>query len=262
MGTVALSAQLCVKKWLGVHAWQPVSSCPVCGGESFSPFSTENYGLLKINLRRCDGCSLVVQSPCLTPASMESFYRSDYRASRGAGHRETLFERGIRRGTYIAEFLRTHGFDPQGKRIFEIGCGYGGILEQFRRLGATVRGVDSGSTAIAYGAAKGLNLEVGSLDVLMRSGDNADLVILSHTLEHVFDPAGFLKGVRDVLKEGGWLYVEVPGLDNPKVRQNRYSAQPGHLLYFTEETLRRLVGGCGFQLVATNSVIQSVFQKA
>lgn len=40
-----------------------------------------------------------------------------------------------------------------------------------------------------------------------------DLVVLKHTLEHIKTPKPFLANVLDALRDGGYLYIEVPSVD-------------------------------------------------
>ena len=42
-----------------------------------------------------------------------------------------------------------------------------------------------------------------------------DLVLCRHVLEHTYNPATFLKGVRDLMSPGGVLLIEVPNLEAP-----------------------------------------------
>ena len=114
---------------------------------------------------------------------------------------------------------------------------------------------------MARAADFGLDLRPGDVEVLADYAGKADIVILSHVLEHVPEPRPFLRRAADLLHPEGVLYVEVPGIDNPKVRARGYGAQPGHLLYFSLETLRRTGEAAGQVFVHGNATVQALFRR-
>lgn len=249
---------LCIKTLGGIYHWEKICECPLCGGVEFRPHSKHWKGLFTIRLQSCAACGLIIQNPRLSADSLDSFYRSGYRpGSKNNKGCEKLFDRGVRRGTYICDFLRENGIDYKGSVIFEVGCSYGGILEQFKREGCSVKGCDLDGMPVRYGVSKGLDLEEGSIDTLKKSGCKADIVVLSHVLEHIPDPILFIKGVKSLLNPGGILYIEAPGMKNGKSKR-RY-IQPGHLLYFDLRTLRRVVEKTNFRFISGNEKIQSIF---
>ena len=93
----------------------------------------------------------------------------------------------------------------------------------------------------------------------------ADLVIYCHVLEHLPDPVKELRGVRKVLKEGGLLYIEVPGLRN--VRKSYYYNQDllrylqgAHNYHFTLKSLRNCAEKAGFEFIKGDNVVRSLFK--
>jgi SAM-dependent methyltransferase len=74
----------------------------------------------------------------------------------------------------------------------------------------------------------------------------ADLLILRHALEHVHEPADFLRAVKQIVRPGGYLVVEVPdctkfvrGCDHSFVWEE-------HIVYFSPRTLAAFLSGAGF----------------
>lgn len=99
--------------------------------------------------------------------------------------------------------------------FLDIGCGMGGYLLAARELGFDVLGfepsVDHGRLATNL-----LGLPVvhdyfapGALE-----GRKFDLIMLSHVIEHIYDPGKFLRGVISCLKPGGELLVVTPNADS------------------------------------------------
>ena len=60
-----------------------------------------------------------------------------------------------------------------------------------------------------------------------------DVIIISHVLEHVSDPKGFLSFANSFLKKGGALFVEIPCNDF----QHKTIMEP-HLLFFDKKPLK------------------------
>lgn len=255
---------LYIKKLTGYYQWEDVHVCPLCNAQEFEPYSKYRYGLLTLRLQSCRQCNLVVLSPRLIEKSLEKLYQTEnhsrLKKKINLYHCENLFQRGFRRGAYICKFLDENGIKYRDSVVFEVGCSYGGILEQFRGQGCHVKGCDLRPTAVQYGISKGLDIEVGSVNILENLNYKADLVILSHVLEHIAEPNSFLRRIRQILKPEGFLYVEVPGIENTKFKKKRYT-QLTHLIYFNQDTIRKMVEKIGFCLLFGNEVVQSVFSR-
>ena len=73
-----------------------------------------------------------------------------------------------------------------------------------------------------------------------------DLVVLSEVLEHIQDDEGALDTVRELLGEGSWLLLTVPG--DPKL-WNAEDEQAGHVRRYTKEELRHKLTKRGFEIV-------------
>jgi hypothetical protein len=70
---------------------------------------------------------------------------------------------------------------------------------------------------------------------------SADLVIMSHVLEHVASPTEFLSEMTADLREGGCVFVEVPCRD-----WEYKSLDEPHLLFFDKKPIQLLLEKCGF----------------
>lgn len=101
------------------------------------------------------------------------------------------------------------GADSRGS-LLDIGCGMGGFLLAGRRLGMEVSGVEpSLSHSKAAVEIFGLNV-VGAYFDSRNFDKKFDVVVLSHVIEHVFEPGAFLADVMQVLRPGGRLIVITP----------------------------------------------------
>jgi hypothetical protein len=89
------------------------------------------------------------------------------------------------------------------------------------------------------------------------------LVTLDHVFEHLANPVEVLDGVRRFLAPQGRLYVEVPNARSLRARlalplltrrfrvDERYRAYPIHLIYYSDRTLRGMLGKAGWVVEKT-----------
>ena len=100
-----------------------------------------------------------------------------------------------------------------GSDILDIGCGAGLAAEALAGLGHDVLGLDAAPAPIAaaraHGAGLGLRLEyrVGAAEDLVREGRRFAVVTALEVIEHVADPAGFLRLLAALLEPGGRVFV-------------------------------------------------------
>ncbi|MBA2918594.1 bifunctional 2-polyprenyl-6-hydroxyphenol methylase/3-demethylubiquinol 3-O-methyltransferase UbiG [Sphingomonas sp. MAH-20] len=101
-----------------------------------------------------------------------------------------------------------------GKRAADVGCGAGLLCEPLARLGAEVIGIDAAPENIAaariHAEGQGLAIDyrAGSIDML--GAQPFDLVTSLEVIEHVEDPAAFVRGLAGALKAGGLLILSTP----------------------------------------------------
>jgi SAM-dependent methyltransferase len=254
---------LSLKIMTKVYNIEKSMTCPLCDGSDFKRYAHKREGLICIKLEQCDKCGLVIQSPRLTNESLKQYYTYEYRLDikkKNIKKIEPLFQRGIRRGKYISQYLIDHEIDIVNKAVYEIGCGYGGILAYFSSMGCQVGGCDLSPTSVEYGKHKGLALENGDIQCFINLSVTPDIIILSHVLEHISSPLTFLNNIKKKIKKGSILYIEIPGLNNPQIRLTR-SIQIGHLMYFNLDTLRAMAESVGFNFLYGNEVVQAVFKN-
>ncbi len=235
----------------------------LCGSTQFTRVAEEDRYGIPVGVHLCKNCGLGFQSPRPTHASLEKFYQADYRKLyRGTAKIDhEYFLRSYRRGGRVLEFLASQGLSLEGQAVVEVGCGPGGILKAFQERGNRVWGSELDAQCVAYSNSQRIPTYYGSVDVLIDAGVRADLIILSHLLEHIPSPIDFLNSLHKILNKDGIVYVEVPGVRNPDA-DFFAGLQIAHLYYFDLVSLQYVMRAAGFQMLAGDEVVRSVFQGA
>src|SRR5437762_11064398 len=101
----------------------------------------------------------------------------------------------------------------EGKNALDVGCGAGLLAEPLARLGARVTGIDASPELIGvareHAAAIGLEIDYRAGDVQSLNA-RFDLVTAMEVIEHVADPAQFVKAVAKRLAPDGLLVLSTP----------------------------------------------------
>ncbi len=107
-----------------------------------------------------------------------------------------------------------HGFRPlAGKTALDVGCGAGLLAEPLARLGAKVTAIDAAAELIAAARshAAGQGLEIDYRHAAVEDlGGGFDLVTSMEVIEHVADPAAFVKSLAARLAPGGLMILSTP----------------------------------------------------
>jgi 2-polyprenyl-3-methyl-5-hydroxy-6-metoxy-1,4-benzoquinol methylase len=130
--------------------------------------------------------------------------------------------------------------------ILDIGTGNGSLLTKLSRIGFTnLTGIDPFiNESKDDGSVKILKMDV--FDVK----EKYDIVMMHHSLEHMFEPKKVLQQLQNILKPEGKLIIRIPVMGN--YGWKKYGIcwsgldAPRHIFIPTEKALRILVDEAGF----------------
>ena len=100
-----------------------------------------------------------------------------------------------------------------GKTALDVGCGAGLLAEPLARLGAQVTGLDASAELIVaardHAAKVGLAIDYRDCELKELEGE-FDLITCMEVIEHVADPAAFVKALAKRLAPNGLLILSTP----------------------------------------------------
>ncbi len=221
---------------------ESVIQCPLCGSGSSRPFDHREFHGHLVENRICQECGLVYQSPRMTESESAEFYAEEYRLLQEGSADPTSRNMAAqdKRARFLLEFTRPE--IPVVSRHLDIGCSMGILLQHFQgNYHDQAVGVEPGEAHRLRARGNGITV-YASLEEMEKTGEaRFDLVSISHVLEHLADPVGYLIHLRQfLLAADGWLLVEVPNL------YAHDSFEVAHLVAFSPRTLCETIRRSGF----------------
>ena len=134
-------------------------------------------------------------------------------------------------------------------KALDVGCASGYWMHELKKLGWDVSGLDISEDAIEAIRSLGFEGSLGSIEKTKLENESFDLILLSAVLEHLHDPVAALRNSWAALRPGGFVVIDVPNLGSVETnifKENWSFFAVGHLFYFTEDSLRRMLSESHF----------------
>ena len=164
-------------------------------------------------------------------------------------------EKGRRRSANIL-LDRIGVFSVKG-RMLEIGCANGFFLDEARKRGWDVVGIEPSRWARAYAEQKiGIRVLSATLDGLDFEKERFDVIVMLDVIEHMESPRKVLTMINRALKKDGLLVVTTPDVESvlgKVLRARWWGINRYHLFYFSRPTLENLFNRTGFEPVSYRS---------
>jgi SAM-dependent methyltransferase len=223
--------------------------CEVCGARAPEPlYEVDGYPIV-----RCGVCGLVHVGGEVSAEELVELYGEAYWEDEGVtGY-----------GGYgDAEASKRHHFEslldqlaaarPPGD-LLEVGSAYGYFLDEARRRGWRVRGIEPSDHARAQARERfGLDVVESALADLPPEPESQDAIVMWDVIEHLPDPRRTLEAAHSRLRPGGVLALSTGDIGSAAARiQGRdwsLMTPPWHQFYFSRSTIRRLLESLGFRV--------------
>lgn len=245
--------------------------CPVCDsiGEPLHKALTDRlFGTAGLwNMSRCvnEDCQLTWLNPLPTETAIAQAYVDYYTHAPDSTDSTST-------GTTVMRFLQKwyakllgYGGERPGLEDFfldaenpgsvlEVGSGSGERLRRLAAMGWTAEGQEVDPASLGIAQSSGLNIHFGSIHDDYFSDRSFDRVVSNHVLEHVHDPAAFLKRCRQLLNDSGKIVFTTPNIRSFGHRlfgRNwLHLDPPRHLQIFSPNALHQLLLDCGYREVS------------
>ncbi|WP_157159280.1 class I SAM-dependent methyltransferase [Brachyspira pilosicoli] len=188
------------------------NTCKVCSSNHYKKIGEiKNIWKEYKDVYQCDKCSLYfIDSP--TDEEINSLYKNEYHNN----IKNKLFETAKSKMRY-ARSLSQFNFikqtiDLKNKDICEIGAFDGLLLSLFKKNNNNVFGYELNDDARVYAKKK---YDIDLKENFLESKSKYDIIILSHVIEHFREPKEILIKIKSMLKENGFIYIEVPNSPMP-----------------------------------------------
>jgi SAM-dependent methyltransferase len=195
-----------------------VDRCWLCGSGAIRPLpqipsgrSVTTDGLLldaPWRKYQCTACDLVLSDPTAALQRAAFSYEQSYDFYGRPEMRAFERARYQNYATWVTTFLERRR--PQ--TVLEVGCGDGWVLELLRDAhpSITLAGLEPSAAACRRGNAAGLDIQQGIVSDQLQSEKKYDFLYCVNVVEHVADPAAFVRGIRELLTESGAALIICP----------------------------------------------------
>jgi 2-polyprenyl-3-methyl-5-hydroxy-6-metoxy-1,4-benzoquinol methylase len=149
---------------------------------------------------------------------------------------------------------RVEKYLAPSSRCLEIGCAAGSFLYLLKKKCSESAGIELDEAFSSFARNElGLTVFDRPIQELGFPPSSFDAIFIWHVLEHLRDPSGSLKVLLEILKRGGYLFLELPNVDDALLtlyKLGSYSSfyyQPAHSYYFSRKTMTRILEEAGFR---------------
>lgn len=198
---------------------------------------------------RCGGCGTSFVHPVLSDEALSAFYADYHRGAAEGGWYDDVEDR--MQSDFPAKVRLAKG-DRGAGRLLDVGCGKGYFVKACVEQGIDAEGVDLSETGIRH-AREVLKVKAheGLLRNLKAQLGQFDTITCWATVEHLPDPVGMMRDMRDLLKPGGRLLLDTgvgdDWLDRLLPGCVQWFDPPQHLFVFSVEGMRRALTKAGFE---------------
>lgn len=252
--------------WFPPEVQYEFASCDYCGSIRERPI-LEGPDLLHrlpgiFRVVRCLECGWIRQNPRPIPSAIGYYYPRCYANFIHAIEDEPRFWRRLdRRYGMLKRRWAVERLQPRG-RLLDVGCATGIFLNEMKKTGWDVTGVEPDWEAADY-ARHRFNIPVYAGTLRQADLPNAyfDVITMWDVLEHMHTPWQDLMEANRLLKDGGLLVIRIPNLEGVEARLFGKSwigwDLPRHLYLFPRQALITALKQIGFHVEAISCLATS-----
>jgi hypothetical protein len=245
-------------------------ACILCNSADLHLLSEcDRYGF-DLKKKYCDNCGLIQTSPSLSKEFHNQFCTSLYRPlymNNTLVDYAKFNDEQTAKADRIREYLeeKTVEGSVSNFNIMSYNCSSAGILNHLKPHAKSVQGCDLDVAAIEYAKSNyDFKVEVSELPTSIPKSPN--IFILSHVLEHLYDPKEALTTIKKLLSDSDYLYIEVPGLNMLykgiyKHDLRRYF-HIAHVTDYTAGTMKAMAAVSGYDVLHCDENVSALLRPS
>jgi SAM-dependent methyltransferase len=227
-----------------ITPWLALPSSPVANALFSEPDSTRH----PLELNNCLECGHLQLASAPDPDDVFRGYK--YKSGVSASFRKHFKE-------YAFDIINKYGFGKTSS-VLEIGSNDGYLLEQFKKQGCNVIGVEPSIHMAQEHDALGVPVVIGFFNSVMVDrynwNNHYDYICANNVLAHIPDMWDVISGISKALRVGGKLVVECgdqEGIINGKYLDNVYHE---HIDYYSSYSFAKLLARANLKVLSVQPV--------
>ena len=239
---------------------EKVEKCIVCASSKHTKYQKCVDYLVsqeEFTLTKCDNCGFVFTNPRPTIKEIGPYYKSEEYYSHSSNNKSlvSMVYNKIRNYNIKSKLALIQSKTMKTGTLLDYGCGAGLFIQQAKKEGWSVNGIEP--NADARKVAESLGLEVQAPESIGNFEQSSfDVISLWHVLEHLHDIETVIPKLKSLLKDNGCLVVAVPNLlswDANKYK-HKWAAYdvPRHLYHFSPNDIKGIFANFGMRVVSTH----------
>lgn len=242
-------------------------SCPICknGGKKILYRLCDNMKIMGANfpdtasfIAKCTNCGLLYMDTGATQKDFLDYYKygavaPKYNKMFGKEDTDDYYQ-------HLCKLIEPY-IDKRSS-ILDIAGAWGEFASYMKTLGyEDITDMDPAEKCISYAKEHGVKtLMTDSTDMRDIREESFDLVILNHSLEHIIDIDGTMRNIGRVLKDKGYLFIEVPdveGYANEEAAPFNFLTYE-HVLHMSMNDIDNLAGIYGYEIIKSGKYYKKV----
>lgn len=233
--------------------------CLVCHSNQFTKVSDCLYDSKDHSVHQCAICGHRQIHPLPTDWDNKRFYdqnKQDINVGKTIDLKrlsENAKVDNYRRADYIEK--ECHGKKP----LLDVGSGYGFFLEEMKKRGFDVAGVEISEERrnLSRQVTECTIYDVDLTNTVEGLGEFS-IITLFHVIEHLIDPITFCRNIHRILKDDGVFLLELPNVEELMIRAcsayREWYWKRAHVSYFNSEGISSILHQAGFSKVNVHFV--------
>jgi 2-polyprenyl-6-hydroxyphenyl methylase/3-demethylubiquinone-9 3-methyltransferase len=226
--------------------------CPACTEDKPKhDFQKDGFDFAK-----CQSCGCVYILPVPSPELLEWYYDKSL-AIKYFYDYILLPSLPQRRNIFADRVAKISPYVKPGGSILEIGSSVGMFVEAAKDAGFKMEGVEPNSE-LAASTAQTYDVPVSNCFFEdYQSQRRFDAVVIWEVIEHIIEPKPILQKIHGILNSDGVVAMTLPNFAGIEYgicgERNEMVEGPGHINYFTPQTITHLLQSSGFEMVTLST---------